>query len=219
MARHARRVGNLPAELTSFVGRRLESAELRKKLSAARLVTLVGPGGVGKTRLAIRAAIELQRGFVHGAWLVELADVRDAALVGTAFLEALDLRDQAASDPVALLVAYLRDKDMLLVVDNCEHLLDAAARLVSRLLGAAPAAAPVTADAFAVAYHIRGFLALLQADPVAARSALTRAQSAARQTRQIPLLSHALSLGSIGEHMAGDRASARRLARRSRSSH
>ena len=81
MARPIRRPGNLPAEATSFIGRRRELAELRKKLTTARLVSLVGPGGVGKTRLAIRIGTDLARGFPDGAWLVELADVRDPGLV------------------------------------------------------------------------------------------------------------------------------------------
>jgi hypothetical protein len=115
MAKPARRPGNLPAETTSFIGRRRKLAEVRKKLAAARLVSLVGPGGVGKTRLAIRAASELGRSFSGGAWLVELADVRDPALVGNVVMTALDLRDQAATEPQALLLAYLRDKDLLLV--------------------------------------------------------------------------------------------------------
>ena len=102
--------GNLPAETTSFIGRRHELAETRRKLSAARLVTLVGPGGVGKTRLAIRAASDLARGVPDGAWLVQLAELRDAALIGNAVLAALDLRDQGAAEPVALLRSYLRDK-------------------------------------------------------------------------------------------------------------
>ena len=76
-----RRLGNLPAETTSFVGRRRELGEIRKKLTTARLVSLVGPGGVGKTRLALRAAAELSRGFADGAWLVELGRGRDGALV------------------------------------------------------------------------------------------------------------------------------------------
>ena len=115
MARPARRPGNLPAEATSFVGRRHELAEVRKKLAAARLVSLVGPGGVGKTRLAVRVATDLGRGFPDGAWLVELAEVQDPALVGNAVLAALDLRDQAAAEPLALLRSYLRDKELLLV--------------------------------------------------------------------------------------------------------
>src|SRR6266568_537724 len=138
MARPARRAGNLPAEATSFVGRRRELAEVRKKLTEARLVSLAGPGGVGKTRLAIRAATDLGRGFRGGAWLAELAEVRDPDLVGSAVLAALDLRDQAATEPLALLRSYLRDKELLLVVDNCEHLLEPAAGLVADLLKAAP---------------------------------------------------------------------------------
>src|SRR6266851_219134 len=138
MARPTRRSGNLPAEPTSFIGRRRELAELRKKLGAARLVSLVGPGGVGKTRLAIRIGTDLGRGFPDGAWLVELADVRDAALVSNAVLAALDLRDQAATEPMALLLSYLRDKDLLLVLDSCEHVLGAAAQLVTEVIQAAP---------------------------------------------------------------------------------
>src|SRR5687768_6961237 len=121
MARPARRPGNLPAETTSFIGRRRELAELREKLAAARLVSLVGPGGVGKTRLAIRMGTDLGRGFRDGAWLVELAEVQDPNLVGNAVLAALDLRDQADAGPLAVLLSYLRDKQLLLVVDNSEH--------------------------------------------------------------------------------------------------
>jgi DNA-binding CsgD family transcriptional regulator len=117
MARPTRRPGNLPAEAASFIGRRRELAEVRKKLTQARLVTLVGPGGVGKTRLAVRAATDLARGFRAGGWLVELAEAGDPVLVGGAVLAALDLRDQAAAEPLALLLAYLRDLELLLVVD------------------------------------------------------------------------------------------------------
>jgi predicted ATPase/DNA-binding CsgD family transcriptional regulator len=128
----------MPAEATSFIGRRKELAELRKQLTGARLVSLVGPGGVGKTRLAIRIGTDLGRGFRDGAWLVELADVRDPALVPNAVIAALDLRDQASTAPLHLLLSYLRDKELLLVVDNCEHLLDAATRLVTEVLRSAP---------------------------------------------------------------------------------
>jgi predicted ATPase len=138
MARPARRTGNLPAEASSFVGRRRELAEVRTKLTAARLISLVGPGGVGKTRLALRAATGLGRGFRDGAWLVELADVRDPALVGNAALTALNLHDRGGTEPVALLHSYLRDKELLLLVDNCEHMLDAAAGIVTDVLKAAP---------------------------------------------------------------------------------
>ena len=138
MARPSRRLGNLPAESTSFIGRRRELAELRKQLTVARLVSLVGPGGVGKTRLAIRAATDLARGFPGGAWLVELADIRDPDLVANALIAALDLRAQASTEPQPLLLAYLRDRELLLVLDNCEHLLGAVAVLVAEVIKAAP---------------------------------------------------------------------------------
>jgi predicted ATPase len=138
MARPPRRAGNLPAEATSFIGRRRELAEVRKKLTQARLVSLVGPGGVGKTRLSVRIAGELARGFRDGGWLVELAEVLDPALVSNAVMTALGLRDQAATEPRALLLAYLRDRELLLLVDNCEHLLEPAADVVTDVLRAAP---------------------------------------------------------------------------------
>ncbi len=138
MARPRHRSGNLPAEATTFVGRRRELGEIRKKLETARLVSLVGPGGVGKTRLALRVGAELARGFVDGAWLVELGEITDADLVTDAVLAALDLRDQAGSKPMEMLVSYARERRLLLLLDNCEHLLDAAAQLVSAVLRAAP---------------------------------------------------------------------------------
>src|SRR6266516_4097088 len=138
MVRPTRRPGNLPAEASSFVGRRRELAELRRRLSAVRLVSLAGPGGVGKTRLALRIAADLARGFPGGAWMVELAEVRDPALIGNAVMAALDLRDQTATEPLPLLLSYLRDKELLLVVDNCEQLLGAAAQLVTEVIRAAP---------------------------------------------------------------------------------
>jgi predicted ATPase/DNA-binding CsgD family transcriptional regulator len=101
-------------------------------------VSLVGPGGVGKTRLAIRVATDLARGFADGAWMVELGEVSDAALVAPAVLAALDLRNQAAATPKEILASYLRERRLLLILDNCEHLLEAAAQLVSEVLRVAP---------------------------------------------------------------------------------
>ncbi len=144
MARPKLRSGNLPLEATSFVGRRRELAEIKKKLTTARLVSLVGPGGVGKTRLAIRIGTDLGRGFAAGAWLVALADVRDAGLIANAAVAALDLRDQAAMQPLQILVSYLEDKQLLLILDNCEHLLDGAAALVADLLRATPGVRVIT---------------------------------------------------------------------------
>src|ERR1700686_1276433 len=118
MARPRHRLGNLPAEATSFVGRRRELGEIRKKLATGRLVSLVGPGGVGKTRLGLQIASDLGRGFADGAWLVELAEVRDADLVTSAVLGALDLRDQSATTPLQILLSDLHDRQLLLLLDN-----------------------------------------------------------------------------------------------------
>jgi predicted ATPase/DNA-binding CsgD family transcriptional regulator len=138
VARPKRRIGNIPAETTTFVGRRRELAELRSTLAVARLVSLVGPGGVGKTRLAVRIATDLGRAFADGAWWVDLAEVRDPALVANAVVVDLDFRDQSAAQPLRILLSRLQDREMLLVIDNCEHVLDASARLVAELLRVAP---------------------------------------------------------------------------------
>ena len=124
----------MPAETTTFVGRRRELSEVKKRLATTRMVSLVGPGGVGKTRLALRIATELSRGFADGAWLVELAEVRDAAHLADAVLSALDLRDQATAQPMQIVVAHLQNRELLLVIDNCEHLLGAAAEFVTDVL-------------------------------------------------------------------------------------
>src|SRR2546426_12156741 len=118
MARPKQRLGNLPAEATSFIGRRRELGEIRKKLTTARLVSLVGPGGVGKTRLALRIAADLGRGFADGGWLGELAEGRDGALVTNAVLAALDLRDQTAMKPPPNLDSALRNRKLVLVRHN-----------------------------------------------------------------------------------------------------
>src|ERR1700730_12430678 len=138
MARLSHRVGNLPAESTTFVGRRRELGEIRTKLATSHLVSLVGPGGVGKTRLGLRVGRDLARGFADGAWFVELAEVRDPDLVPNAVLAALDLRDQTAARPVEVLAAYLQARRLLLVLDNCEHVLAAAGHVVAEILRAAP---------------------------------------------------------------------------------
>jgi predicted ATPase/DNA-binding CsgD family transcriptional regulator len=102
------------------------------------MVSLVGPGGVGKTRIGLRAATDLRRGFADGAWFVELADIRDSTHLTDAVLAALDLRDQAGAQPMQIVVAHLHDKELLLVIDNCEHLVGPAAHLVTEVLRGAP---------------------------------------------------------------------------------
>ncbi|MFD1507038.1 LuxR family transcriptional regulator [Georgenia yuyongxinii] len=138
MATPSEPVGNLPAETSSFVGRRRELGEAKKKFQAARLVSLVGPGGVGKTRLAVRLAGQLSRNFPDGVWFVELAEVRDRTSVASAALAALDLREHGTGDPLATLCAHVKGKRLLLVLDNCEHLTEPAAQLASKVLKAGP---------------------------------------------------------------------------------
>jgi predicted ATPase/DNA-binding CsgD family transcriptional regulator len=130
--------GNLPAATTAFVGRRREIDEVRQLLSSAKLVTLTGVGGVGKTRLAVHVSADLRRAFPDGAWLVDLAPLDDPALVTQTLATTIGVRDQSARWPVAVLSEYLAEKRLLLVLDNCEHLLDACAVLADALLEAAP---------------------------------------------------------------------------------
>jgi predicted ATPase/DNA-binding CsgD family transcriptional regulator len=140
MGRAAHRVGGdvLPAEVTTFVGRRHELSEARKLLSTSRLVTLTGPGGVGKTRLAMRMADQARRAFPDGVVLVELAEVRSAELVPHTVALALGFRDDPSDWSAENLAERLADKHLLLVLDNCEHVIVACALLVSRILARAP---------------------------------------------------------------------------------
>jgi non-specific serine/threonine protein kinase len=130
--------GRFPHPLTHLVGREREAQQVREALAKTRLVTLTGAGGVGKTRLAIRVAGAAAAQFTHGAWFVDLAGLRDARLVPQAFAAALRV-DQTANQPLpALLVERLEAQRLLLVVDNCEHLLAATASLIATLLTACP---------------------------------------------------------------------------------
>ena len=135
MGRH---LSNLPAEVTSFVGRRQELREVKRLLTTTRLLTLTGSGGAGKTKLALRAAAEMSRGFPDGAWLVLLDSVRDPLLVTQAVFGALGVHDLSSGLSLSSLTDYLAGKRLLLVLDNCEHLLDACAVLASTLLAACP---------------------------------------------------------------------------------
>ncbi|MCG7207458.1 ATP-binding protein [Streptomyces arenae] len=130
--------GNLPALFTSFVGRRSEVAAIRGLLQSARLVTLTGPGGVGKTRLALEAADISAKTFPDGVWLVELAPVQDPAAVAGAIATALGMSDRGTAPVLEQLEKYLAQRRALIVLDNCEHLADACAVLAKTLLCAAP---------------------------------------------------------------------------------
>ena len=126
--------GNLPAQQTSFVGREGEVAELAELVRAHRLVTLTGVGGVGKTRLAVQVAAELVPDFPDGVWLVELAPVGDPAAVPDAVATALGVVQQAGLTVTASIAQALSGRRLLIVLDNCEHVLDAAADLVEAIL-------------------------------------------------------------------------------------
>jgi predicted ATPase/class 3 adenylate cyclase len=128
--------GNLPEQASSFVGRQSEVAELVAGVGAHRLVTLTGPGGVGKTRLALQVAAELAGAFGDGVWLVELAPVGDPGAVADAVATALGVTPRAGSSVADSVAAALSGRQMLVVVDNCEHVLEAAAEVVEKLLAA-----------------------------------------------------------------------------------
>jgi DNA-binding SARP family transcriptional activator len=121
---------NLPAAQSSFVGRERETLEVKRALALTRLLTLTGAGGCGKTRLALEVARDLVGAYPDGVWLVELASLSDPALVPNAVAVALEVRERPDLPLAATLADFLGPKRMLLVLDNCEHLIDACARLV-----------------------------------------------------------------------------------------
>jgi predicted ATPase/class 3 adenylate cyclase len=133
------RPNNLPVQLTSFVGREREMADAKRLLKTTRLLTLTGAGGAGKTRLALQVAADVIDRFQSGVLLVELAPLAESSLVPQAVASALNITELPGSTLIDALVKHLRDKEMLLLLDNCEHLVDACAQLAHTLLSAAPA--------------------------------------------------------------------------------
>jgi len=129
-----RRLGELPVEVTGFVGRRSELAKLSTLLRTARLVTVTGPGGVGKTRCALRAAARLSDRYTDGVYLAELAGLRDPELLPHTIATVLGLPDQDTRPPIDAVLDYLRERQVLLILDTCEHLIDASAALTGTLL-------------------------------------------------------------------------------------
>ncbi len=129
---------NLPVQLTSFVGREREKAEVERLLSTTRLLTLTGPGGAGKTRLALQVAAEVLEEFGDGVWLVELASLSDPMLVPQTLASTLSVREQSDRPMMATLTESLQLKHMILVLDSCEHMIQACADLADVLLRTCP---------------------------------------------------------------------------------
>jgi len=127
-------ITNLPAPLTTFIGREKEQSEVLQLLAKHRLVTLTGSGGVGKTRLSIKVGEQILGNYADGLWLVELAAILDPLLVPRTIALAIGLRDEPQRPVIDMLSDYLRDQEMLLILDNCEHLLDACAHLIDAVL-------------------------------------------------------------------------------------
>ncbi|GAA0520768.1 LuxR family transcriptional regulator [Saccharopolyspora subtropica] len=126
--------GNLPADVTSFVGRRHEITLTKRLLAQSRVVTLTGPGGVGKTRLAIRVATNMRRSFRDKSWVVELEDVQDGSLVVGAVIEQLRISGPSVGEDLGTVVEQLKNREMLLVLDNCEHVVEDVALLVDAVV-------------------------------------------------------------------------------------
>lgn len=129
---------NLPLALTSFIGRERELAQIKRLLSTTRLLTLTGAGGCGKTRLALQVASDLEDDFADGVWLVDLAPINDPPLVPRVMSDVLGIRETLGTPLIDTLVESLGSKTLLIVLDNCEHLIDPCARLVESVLRTCP---------------------------------------------------------------------------------
>ena len=129
---------HLPARLSTFIGREDELAQIRDLLGSQRLLTLTGAGGCGKTRLALQVASEFSSICEDGVWLVELDALGDAALLPQTVASALEVHEQKGHTPTETLIEYLGTRHLLLVLDNCEHLVQAVAELTATLLEACP---------------------------------------------------------------------------------
>lgn len=123
------RPNNLPIQLTSFIGREKELSDIKKLLSSTRLLTLLGSGGTGKTRLALQAGADMIDEFANGVWLVELAEISDPSKLAQTVLRALGAEENPAKSMDETLADFLKDKQILLILDNCEHVIDECSHL------------------------------------------------------------------------------------------
>ncbi|HSM71768.1 MAG TPA: tetratricopeptide repeat protein [Anaerolineales bacterium] len=125
---------NLPVQLTSFIGREKEIAEISKRIRTNRLVTLAGIGGTGKTRLALQVAADMIEEFPDGVWFVELASITEPDMIPQAILAAMGIPEQSKASNIQFLIEYLQKRKLLLILDNCEHLIDSCAKLAQKLV-------------------------------------------------------------------------------------
>ena len=132
------KTNNLPPQLTSFIGRERELAEAKKKLENSRLVTLIGPGGTGKTRLSLQVGVDQLSHFKDGVWFIELAPISDPELIPSVMALVFDLREVQNIPLMDIVLDYLRAKQLLLILDNCEHLVEASAQVTDQILHACP---------------------------------------------------------------------------------
>jgi predicted ATPase len=171
---------NLPQQFTSFVGRERELADAKRLLEGTRLLTLLGMGGLGKTRLSLQIGADVLEKHPDGVWFVDLAPIRDPGLVPNAAAQALSVREEPGKPITQTLCAHLREHKLLLILDNCEHLMSACATLADALLQAAPGVRILATSREAL--HIRGeqtyaVLPLTVPDRKAGAEALLRSEA------------------------------------------
>jgi len=132
------RPNNLRVQLTSFIGREKEMTEIKKLFSVTRLLTLLGPGGTGKTRLSLQVGADLIDGYANGVYIAELAPVSDPAMIVQTIIDSLELKPEPGRTPEEILNDYLSEKEMLIILDNCEHLINECAGIAEKLLRNCP---------------------------------------------------------------------------------
>ncbi len=192
-ARGGRQNTNLPESLTSFIGRERELVEIKRLLPNTRLLTVVGVGGIGKTRLALQAAAEVMDAYRDGVWLVELGSISDPSLVPTSVAHVLGLQEKSGTPVTQTLCRFLEARQLLLILDNCEHLLDACADLAGAVLHGA--VAPTIIATSREPLHVDGeqvyaLPTLSLADPSASAEDIARSEAVQlfieRARRQLP---------------------------------